>query len=216
VRREGPIVPKHRSLPNPPPLPPEASRLARFVAAYVWTLLSWMTPALLPMLLLALVLFGLVRVGQAARADLCTRERYRVSFPTVECLPPSGLDRDEFLSEVQYLTGWPDRVCLLDDDLSSRLAGAFARHPWVEQVESVTLGPDRSVRVRLRFRTPILAVRYGGQLRAVDAQGILLPITASTRGLPRYEGVAATPKGPAGTPWGDPGITAAASHEAVQ
>jgi hypothetical protein len=68
----------------------------------------------------------------------------------------------------------------------------------------------------LRFRTPILGVRYGGYLRAVDSHGILLPATAPTRGLPVYEGVAATPKGPAGTPWGDPGVTAAAGHEAVQ
>ncbi len=127
-----------------------------------------------------------------------------------------GLDSDEFLSEVQYLAGWPDRLCLLDEDLSSRIAGAFARHPWVEQVENVTLRPDRSVRVRLRFRTPILAVRYGGQLRAVDVQGILLPVTAPTSSLPIYEGVASTPGGPAGTPWGDPAVMAAARLESAQ
>jgi hypothetical protein len=179
-------------------------------------LCSWLTPVLLPMLLTALVLFGLVRLGQAARPDLSARERSCVSFATIECVPPPGLDTDEFLSEVQYLAGWPDRLCLLDKDLCSRLAGAFARHPWVEQVESVTLHPDRSVRVRLRFRTPILAVRYGGQLRAVDAQGILLPATAPTSSLPIYVGVAASPQGPAGKPWGDPGVTAAARLEAAQ
>jgi hypothetical protein len=56
----------------------------------------------------------------------------------------------------------------------------------------------------------VLAVSLAGQLRAVDGKGILLPASAPTEGLPIFQEVAAPPKGPAGTPWGDPAVEAAA------
>jgi hypothetical protein len=207
-------VPKSRVVVSPP-LPPLSERLTRLGWTYGWTLASWLMPMLMPMLLTALALFGLIRLGQAARADLATHQHQSISFASIQCEPPPGMDREDFLGEVQYLAGWPDRVDLIDND-TSRLAEAFARHPWVEQVESISLERDHSVQVRLRFRKPVLAVYANGQIRAVDAQGILLPAAAPTTGLHMYEGVAASPKGPAGTPWGDPYLTLAANHKAAR
>jgi hypothetical protein len=215
VIREGPSVPKRRSIPTPPSLPPVPIRDGWQAVGYAWTVCTCLTPVLIPMVLTILALFGLIRLGEAARADLSIRDRRGVSFDRLECPAPPGEDNEEFLSEVQYLSGWPDRLCLWDNDIATRLAGAFGRHPWVEQVERIVLAPDRSIRVHLRFRIPVLAVRYGGQLRAVDAHGILLPATAPTNGLPRFQGVAALPQGPAGTPWGDAAVTAAASQMAL-
>src|SRR6516165_782839 len=91
--------------------------------------------ALLPCALAGLVLFGVLRLGQAAHDSLRGAERYRISFAAIDCEPPHGLTRDDFLGEVQYLAGWPDRFLALDDDLPARLRDAFARHPWVADVE---------------------------------------------------------------------------------
>jgi hypothetical protein len=162
----------------------------------------------LPLLGMAGGLFGLIRLGAAAQQQLTGRSRYRVAFADIDCEPPPGLRRDEFLSEVQYLARWPDDFGRLDDHLSSRLSGAFLRHPWVEAVERIEIGGK--VVVRLRYRTPVLAVPYRGLLRAVDGQGVLLPAAADTTGLPRYRGTVDPPRGPAGTVWGDPGLVAAA------
>jgi len=50
---------------------------------------------------------------------------------------------------------------------------------------------------------PVLAVPWGGELRAVDGAGVWLPNNAPTRGLPVYDGTPRPPRGPPGTHWGD-------------
>ncbi len=163
----------------------------------------------------ALVLAGTVKVGDLARRHLRDDFRYTIPFGDIECSPPAALGRDEFLDEVRYLADAPARLRLLDDDLAGRLAGAFARHPWVERVESVEVRA-RQVRARLAFRRPVLAVPHEGQLRAVDRNGVLLPAAAVTDGLPVYSGLAPPPCGPAGTPWGDEAVEEAARRAAGQ
>jgi hypothetical protein len=163
---------------------------------------------LLPVFGVAIVLACLIALGRRARSDLQAVDRYQAPFTAIDCAPPPGQSRLEFLAEVQYLANLPEKLSLLDDDLPGRLAQAFARHPWVEHVDEVKLGAR--VEVRLRYRIPVLAVNVEGRLRAVDAQGILLPATAKTEGLPVFQGTAPPPAGPAGTPWGDKQIMAAA------
>jgi hypothetical protein len=173
-----------------------------------------MARGLLPLLLAAataaLVLFGVVLVGRATRAG--ERPRAVSAFAAIDCDPPPGLDRREFLDEVQYLGGFPDELHLLDAGLAERLAEGFARHPWVEKVERVEVQLSRGVHVRLAHRTPVLAISHGGRLRAVDANGVLLPARASTQGLPRFQGTARPPSGPAGTRWGDAAVEEAAAR----
>jgi hypothetical protein len=159
---------------------------------------------------LGLVFVGLQRLGQATRDGVRHLDRYTAEFADLDCTPPPGGSRDDFLAEVQYLAGLPDRLRLLNDDLAPRLAEAFARHPWVEQVERVSVVPPGRVQVRLVYRRPVLAVRWQGRLWAVDRHGVLLPATADTEGLPVFAGDAAAPAGPAGTPWGDAAVAAAA------
>lgn len=166
---------------------------------------------LAPLLLVGLFLAGLVLLGNWARHAVAPLDRYQLPFAHIDCTPPPGQAKDEFLAEVQYLAGWPDRLDVLEDALAARLADAFARHPWVEKVERVeTIAAG--VQVRLAYRTPVLAVRLPGksELRAVDRHGILLPASAVTAGLPIFPGPARAPTGPAGTPWDDPRVQTAA------
>jgi hypothetical protein len=170
----------------------------------------WGIWGLVPLFVAALLLFGLIALGQVALDHLRDHERYTIPFAEIDCAPPSHQEREDFLGEVRYLSGFPNWVRLLEDGLPARLAEAFARHPWVEKVERVEVIPPRQVRVRLTYRQPVLAVPYAGQWRAVDRTGVLLPATASVEGLPVYRGHPRPPSGPAGTPWGDEAIEEAA------
>jgi hypothetical protein len=171
---------------------------------------AWMLKSLALALGVGLFLAGLIWLGEAAREDLREQQRCLLPFADVACSPPPGLNRGDFLDEVRYLANVPQRLNLLDPDLATRLAQAFAQHPWVARVERVEVLPPSEVRVQLRYRRPALAVPMGGQLRVVDEQGILLPRRAPTAGLPVFHGKASSPAGPAGTAWGDPAIVAAA------
>jgi len=170
--------------------------------------------ASLALLAAGLFVLGLVALGKWAQEQLRGSDKYAVQFSEIDCeTPPSG-NRQDFLGEVQYLAGLPDRLQLLDEKLKSWLSEAFARHPWVQKVEAVEITPPRQVRVRLIFRKPVLAVSVSGKLRAVDAEGILLPAQGPTADLPVFEGQAFPPAGPAGTPWGDVAVEKAARKAA--
>jgi hypothetical protein len=164
---------------------------------------------LIPLVGAVVVLAALAALGRWARDSLREDERYSFDFAAIDCTPPTGLAKDQFLTEVQYLAGLPNQLVLLDDALAARLKEGFGRHPWVEQVENVRISPHR-IEVQLHYRKPALAVMWGGKLRAVDEAGVLLPAMAETGGLPVYPTTPAPPAGPAGTPWGDPEVAAAA------
>ena len=97
-------------------------------------------------------LLAIFAAGKFAREAVRSQDRFVVTFTDIDCGSPPGRDRLEFLAEVQYLGGMPSQLSVLDDNLASRLADAFARHPSVEKVEEVVVLPKREVRVRLRFR----------------------------------------------------------------
>jgi hypothetical protein len=157
---------------------------------------------ILPLAGAAAALLAVELLGRSALKGL--DHYYNLPFIGVQCSPPPGTEREQFLAEVQFLAGLPNRVDMRDDGLASRLREAFARHPWVESVEDVQI--SQQIVVQLRYRRPVLAVRSDGHLRAVDRSGILLPDTASTEGLPVYSGKATPSAGPAGTRWGDKAV----------
>jgi hypothetical protein len=160
-----------------------------------------------------LVLGGLIAGGRALRGRLGDDDRYQLPFTKIQCESAPGTTQDEFLSEVRYLGEFPERVSLLDDELPKKLKDAFERHGWVESAK-VSVGPGRRLAAALTFRTPVLAVRFADDVRAVDAAGVLLPRTAATAGLPQLSGAKAPSGGP-GKPWGDAGVEAAAKVAGV-
>jgi hypothetical protein len=156
------------------------------------------------------LLLGLIALGHYALDRLRGSDRYTIPFTEIECIPPPGQVRADFLDEVQYLAGLPARLRVLEPDLARRLATGFALHPWVAKVEQIEILTARHVKVRLTYRRPVLAIRTNDGLRVVDADGILLPRQALREGLPIYRGEAPPPIGPAGVRWGDDGVEAAA------
>ena len=156
------------------------------------------------------LLLVLIALGRAARDRLRSEDRYFLALGEVDCPTPPGLERSEFLGEVQYLSHLPDRLPTLDDDLPIRLTAAFALHPWVETVDETVVAPGR-VRVRLTFRTPTLVVPQADGPRVVDGRGVLLPSSASATGLLVLRGKVPALTGVAGQRWDDPSVTAAAA-----
>jgi hypothetical protein len=171
---------------------------------------GWLIKSTLSLTVVALFLGGLIWAGRWGMEQLRGRERYDIAFADIECEPPVGMDRHKFLDEVRYYArGLPERLHLLNDDLSQQLHDGFAQHPWVEKVDAVKVTPPRELTVKLTYRTPVLAVKYGTNLHAVDTHGVLLPNNAPTRGLPVYDGDAPRPHA-VGQRWGDANVEAAA------
>lgn len=153
------------------------------------------------------LVWGVARLGELARSGLGPRDRYAVRFADVQCDAPPRLDRAAFLTEVRYVSDFPETFQSLDPDSQAKLAAAFAAHPWVEKVNGVVVGADNRVRVELAFRRPALAVlTTAGPLRVVDATGVLLPSETSADGLPELASAVESPKTPAGQVWADPDV----------
>jgi hypothetical protein len=150
------------------------------------------------------VVYAVAWLGGAAGKRVADRDRYAVRVADIVCDTPPGKDRAAFLTEVRYLAKLPETVQAVDPSLSQQLANAFAQHPLVAEVADVTVEPDGSVRVGLRFRVPVLAVHVFGdsEVRTVDGAGVLLPA-----GVPspptELANMVPAPKQPAGEVWND-------------
>ncbi len=148
------------------------------------------------------LVWGIALLGDMARRGIGPRDRYAVRFADINCEAPPGLDRAGFLAEVRYVSNFPETFQSLDPDVSAKLAAAFGTHPWVAAFEGVSVDPEGKVTVKLKFRVPALAVRtVGGVVRAVDDAGVLLPLAASSEGLPELISPQPVPATPAGQPW---------------
>src|SRR5579884_3214106 len=106
---------------------------------------KWIVQGLLPLLVGALLLLGLLALGEWMRRDLRGRPRFLLNFTDIDCTPPRPLSRQDFLAEVQYLAEQPDGLSLLDEHLTERLASVFLQHPWVEEVEHIEVQSDRRI-----------------------------------------------------------------------
>jgi hypothetical protein len=194
--------------------------------------------ALVPIAAGSLALAGVLAAGHWARGRLQEHPSYSIPFAAIECAAPEGMAREDFLAEVQFITGEHDSLPILDPSLPAHLAEVFAHHPWVEEVQGVEVLPGRHLRVKLAFRQAALAVRlmrgetpadgsvvleaWAGQqrsglvpCRAVDRYGVLLPVKATRKGLPILNASVKLPAGPAGTYWGDVRVAAAAAAAAL-
>lgn len=173
--------------------------------------------SLLAVGLVAGVVAGVSWVGDRAGARVADRDRYQTPVADVRVDPPPGTDRAAFLSEVRHLGKLPATVSAVDPQTPATLASAFARHPWVERVEAVTVAADRTITARLVYRLPTLAVRVTLDLdpRVVDRNGVLLPPGTPIAGLPELRPPVPAPAARPGERWADEAVTRAAelAHE---
>jgi len=143
----------------------------------------------------------------AALPDPGEREEYRFETSQIEITPPPRDVPPEIVEQVLQRARVPKTVSLLDDDLTEKLAKAFASHPWVAEVVSVRKSFPPRVQVELKYRQPVAMVETAGGLYPIDAKAVLLPpedfSMADTRRYPLLRGIETQPRGPAGVRWGD-------------
>ena len=156
------------------------------------------------MALAAGIILTLDSLGIEALRHLGSRERFRVAFADIHCEPPPGIDRHTFLTEVRYVSRFPESFNAIDEPDRDRLAKAFAAHPWVESVEGISVEARNAVTVQLKFRVPVMAVRVNsGAVRLVDSHGVLLPESEPPRGVVELLNIVPAPKSDAGKVWTD-------------
>ena len=101
-------------------------------------------------------------------------------------------------------------------DLERQLARAFDMHPWVSRVERVETSHPAAAVVRVICREPVAMVRVEGGLLAVDQEDnsfcrVMIFTAESAAEYPVVDGVSTSPRGPVGSPWGDPAVGEAVS-----
>jgi len=150
------------------------------------------------------LIWGLSRLGDEARRGIGGRDRYSVRFAEIECDPPLGFDRSTFLSEVRYCSNFPELFQSLDPDLAPKLTAAFTAHPWVASLDSFQVRSNGTVRVKLKYRIPVLAVRTEDGTRLVDHAAVLLPLGHTDySALPELVTRVSAPTISAGQVWSD-------------
>jgi len=171
--------------------------------------------AVVALLVVALLGWGMQVVWQRAAPSIIHRDRYLLTAEGIEISTlPSWITADVRM-EVVRNSGLDRRLSVLDEAFVNVVEDAFALHPWVESVDKITKSYPPAVFVDLTFRRPVavveLASAEGVQLVPVDKLGIQLPEEnvpdISKRYLPRIGGIVGRP--PVGQQWADPRVLGA-------
>ena len=92
--------------------------------------------------LVVLFLGGLIWAGRWGLDHLRGNARFVVAFNEIECEPPVGMQKQDFLDEVRFISRLPERLDVLDDEVPQKLRDGFAKHHWVEKVDGVEITPS--------------------------------------------------------------------------
>ena len=170
--------------------------------------------ALMGLVAVGLVVFGADRVSERVRS----RGRFVIKPADLRLRQVQQIGGLQVPVEVSPI-GLPAEVSALDRGAAGTLADGFARHPWVEQVRSLTIRYPNRAKVRLTLRRPVVAVRVRDMYCWVDRAAVRLPgalrqRTLEESGLMYVEGAGGSVPDP-GQPWPDPGVGAGAGTAVV-
>ena len=143
------------------------------------------------------------------------RPEYQISFTEIQVNPlPKHPVPQNLVEQVAEQSGVPSKVSLLSESLTSDIAAAFRRHPWVAKVVRVQKSFPAAVTVELEYRQPVLMAQVQGGRIPVDIHGVLLPTAdfsaSDSNRFPLIQYTGTKPKIRPGTIWNEPNILAAA------
>jgi len=172
--------------------------------------------AVFTLVIMAVVLAGAsIWVWQKLSPQIYSSDPYQLRPSQIAVTePPRWLTAGDVRSEVVQKASLDRPLSILDEDLTQRIALAFAAHPWVAEVVRVEKFHPARVEVELRYREPVATIALGTRLLPLDVDGVRLPeenfSQVQLRKMPRIKGVVprATPR--AGGTWNDPRILGAA------
>lgn len=200
------VAPSRRGRPVPED-PPEEGGIGRFIQEHRAGL--WATAIVAAAAIAGGIVWSRVGGRAAAQADAVLLPE-AVTLEGVAAWVRSDV-KAEALRNASLDGGLP----LDDPELPRRLARAFDMHPWVRQVERVSLAHPAAATVTIACREPVAMVGVQGGLLAIDAEGVVLPsadFTAEAAATyPRIAGIESSPQGPEGSAWGDPAVEEAAA-----
>lgn len=178
------------------------------LAAGSWVFVGAGRPLMLTVLLLA-TFFGVwLGAWRSVRDRVLASGRYSLRREAVEITPlPDWIDTD-IRADVFRQADFDGELSLLDDRLAEEIARAFLSHPWVQEVRRVRKRHPAAVEVELVYRRPVCVVQLSSrEFRAVDAEGIVLPVKGfPAERISRYPlviGIKTWPVASEGAPWGD-------------
>ena len=193
---------------------PVVSPLARLRA--LWGQRSQSTA--LVVLLLAMGLFSYA-VWCWVRETVLASPEYWLTPANVEITPLPEWIRSDVRAEIFRDGNLNPPLSIMDDSLTRRVYDAFSLHPWVSKVRQVRKFYPARLEVDLVYRKPVVMVVVPDGLRPVAIEGVHLPTgdfcPLDANRYPRLTGIASTPVGPVGTPWGDPRVAGGAQIAAA-
>ena len=147
--------------------------------------------------------------------SLASRSEYRLATRQIRLIPaPDGPVPANLLDQVREQAKLPRELSLLDEKLASKLADAFAGHPWIAKVVSVRKSYPATVTVEVKYRTPVGMVQVKGGRFPIDASGVVLPpgdfAAEDLKRYPTIQGLVSSSSIRPGMAWKDPSLLAAA------
>jgi hypothetical protein len=193
--------------PAPPPAPKPAGQAIKFfIGPGRWLLAS--------LVLLIAVGFGWNAIWRQVRSHVMADPQYQLTAEQLRISEPPSWIRSDLRTDVLRNASLDASLSLLDDELTVRIAHAFALHPWVANVIRVSK-TGSGVDVELEYRRPIAMVQVPDGVFPIDRQAVLLPnedfTAADVKNYPRITEVASEPTSPVGSVWQDPRLIGAAS-----
>jgi hypothetical protein len=128
------------------------------------------------------VLAGLLYLGDRGKRAtldwLGHQAQYQLSFDRIELAPETPRwylgGSQAFLERVRLGAGEPENIAVLDV-ARDRLALAFKKYAWVEEVLKVAYPPGQ-IRLEIRYRQPVARVQLrGGEKKLIDRNAVILP-----------------------------------------
>jgi hypothetical protein len=174
-----------------------------------------------PRLILALLaLAGVAVIGfktwQQVEPLLAETPYYALRSEHIDITPQPEWILSDVKAEAIRDTSLDTGISVLDQELASRVADAFAFHPWVKEVRQVVKQAGPRVVVDVDYRRPIAVIdpRQPDQADSIpiDVEGVRLPSddipVAWKQRLPRIVGIASQPL--VGQTWNDSRVGGAA------
>lgn len=170
---------------------------------------------------LALLCGGILLAPRLIKSlpDISNRPEYQLRTADIRINDaPQWIPKDLVTQVVTKSRMGPLRS-VLEEGLTTEIATAFQKHPWVEKVVKVSKAVPARVDVELTYRRPVAMVEVPTGLLPVDGNGVLLPPTEFTpddaRKYPLIIQTKTSPRGAVGSSWGDPQVIAAAKLASV-
>ena len=160
-------------------------------------------------------------VWAQVRAHVLSRAEYQLDPAKIVLTPMPAWIHSDIKADVLRDASLAGPLSLLDDELTVRMAGAFAADPWVAHVERVSKRYPAGLEVSVIYRRPVALVEIedGKSALPVDGEGVVLPTqdfsAADADKYPHIAEIHTTPTGPVGTRWGDPAVAGAAQVAAA-